>query len=74
MKLNLKNAFEEFSILNFTYEMNVNGKLLFLDVMVNMEDGALHANVYRKTLTLVIVLKPTVNEVKNIKTVLLYLI
>ena len=40
--------FEEFSILNLTYEINVNDKLSFLDVMVNMKDGSMNTNGFKK--------------------------
>ena len=35
----MKQTFESEYIFMFTYEMNVNGKLPILDVMVKMEDG-----------------------------------
>ena len=48
----MKYPFESESILQFKYEMNVNGKIPFLDVMVKMEDGVIKTNVYKKILTL----------------------
>ena len=46
--VNMKNNFESHSILKFTYEMNINGKLPFLDVLVEMNNGVIRTNVYRK--------------------------
>ena len=44
----LKQLFQNNSILNFTYEMNVNSKLPFLDVLVDTSDKKFHTTVYRK--------------------------
>ena len=37
--IKLREKFEENSILKFTYEMNINNKLSFLDVMLKNENG-----------------------------------
>ncbi|XP_069172805.1 uncharacterized protein [Procambarus clarkii] len=44
----LKEAFEQISVLSFTYEMENNGKLPFLDVTVTEKNGGFHAAVYTK--------------------------
>jgi len=45
----LKSALEETSILKFTYEMNVNNKIPFLDVMIEKSnDGKCTTSVLRK--------------------------
>ena len=37
------------SVLNFTYEISVNGKIPFLDVSVKSQHGHFVSDVYRKT-------------------------
>ncbi|XP_069187114.1 uncharacterized protein [Procambarus clarkii] len=44
----LKEAFEQNFVLNFTYEMENNGKLPFLDVTVTERNGGFHTAVYTK--------------------------
>nr|XP_045592898.1 uncharacterized protein LOC123754492 [Procambarus clarkii] len=46
--LQLKEAFEQNSVLNFTYEMESGGKLPFLDVAVMERNGSFHHAVYTK--------------------------
>ena len=45
----LKTYFEDHSVLTFTYEIEINKKLPFLDVLVERKDGELHTAVYRKS-------------------------
>ena len=45
---NLQQIFQENSVLNFTYEMNVNSKLPFLDVLVDATESEFRTKVYRK--------------------------
>lgn len=45
----LKNYFEENSVLHFTYEMEVNKRLPFLDVLLNRSPNGVDTNVFRKT-------------------------
>ncbi|XP_069188287.1 uncharacterized protein [Procambarus clarkii] len=44
----LKEAFEQISVLSFTYERENNGKLPFLDVTVMERSGSFHIAVYTK--------------------------
>ena len=44
----LKQLFQENSILNFTYEMSVRNKLPFLDVLVESGNDQFHTSVYHK--------------------------
>jgi len=44
----LKDLFQENSVLNFTYEIGINNKLPFLDVMVHSNEGEFHTTVYHK--------------------------
>ncbi|XP_069172597.1 uncharacterized protein [Procambarus clarkii] len=44
----LKEAFEQNSVLSFTYEMENNGKLPFLDVTFTERNGGFHTAVYTK--------------------------
>ena len=44
----LKNTFENNSVLKFTYELNVNQKLPFLDVLVDSSNSQFTTKVYRK--------------------------
>ncbi|XP_069179090.1 uncharacterized protein [Procambarus clarkii] len=44
----LKEAFEHNSVLSFTYEMENDGKLLFLDVTGTEKNGGFHTAVYAK--------------------------
>ena len=37
------------SVLSFTYEISVNGKIPFLDVNIKTQDGQFVSDVYRKT-------------------------
>ena len=37
------------SVLTFTYELSVNGKIPFLDVDIKWQDGQFVTDVYRKT-------------------------
>ena len=46
--IKLKELFERHSVLNFTYEMNVNQKLPFLDVLVDASDNCFKTTVYHK--------------------------
>ena len=46
--LQLKQLFTENSKLNFTYEMNTNNKLPFLDVLVNNTNNSFSSTVYHK--------------------------
>ena len=46
--INLKNAFENNSVLNFTYEMNINNKLPFLDILVDSSGNEFRTEVYHK--------------------------
>ena len=46
--INLKNLFEENSVLKFTYELNVNSKLPFLDVLVDSSNTRFRTQVYHK--------------------------
>ena len=46
--ISLKNALESNSVLNFTYEMNVNNKLPFLDIMVDSSGTDFRTEVYHK--------------------------
>ena len=46
--IKLKELFENNSVLNFTYELSVDKKLPFLDVMVTSKNGNFNTNVYRK--------------------------
>ena len=47
--INLKQKFEENSVLKFTYELNVNNKIPFLDVVVDTQNNLFKTTVYRKT-------------------------
>ena len=48
--LDLKNNFEKFSVLKFSIENNIDGKLPFLDVMVNNKNSStFKTNVFRKS-------------------------
>ena len=44
----LQNLFQENSVLQFTYEINVNNKLPFLDVLVDTTETKFRTKVYRK--------------------------
>ena len=44
----LKQLFEDNSVLNFTYELNINNKLPFLDVYVDATENQFKTKVYRK--------------------------
>jgi hypothetical protein len=44
----LKQSFEEKSVLKFTYEVEINKKLPFLDVILQRENNKLDTSVYRK--------------------------
>ena len=44
----LKRVFQENSVLNFTYELGVNGKLPFLDVQVDKSSTSFRTSVYHK--------------------------
>ena len=46
--INLKQTFQEQSVLNFTYEIGVNGKLPFLDVLINNNSSKFETSVYHK--------------------------
>ena len=46
--LNLKREYESNSALSFTYELNVNNKLPFLDVMVETTEDGFYTTVYHK--------------------------
>ena len=46
--IELKNEFERRSVLKFTYELNIDGKLPFLDVLVNTSNKEFHTTVHRK--------------------------
>ena len=46
--INLKSIFENNSVLKFTYELNVNQKLPFLDVLVDSSNSQFITKVYRK--------------------------
>ena len=46
--IHLMNLFKQNSVLNFTYEMSLDGKLPFLDVLVKTTDNKLHTSVYHK--------------------------
>ena len=41
-------AFENITVLKFTYEMNINNKLLFLNVILNNSGDIIRNKVYRK--------------------------
>ena len=45
---NLKKSFEENSVLRFTFEMNNNFKIPFLDILVDNSDNTFKTVVYRK--------------------------
>ena len=44
----LKQLFQDNSVLNFTYELNINSKLPFLDVLVDNSSNRFHTTVYHK--------------------------
>ena len=44
----LQKSFQKKSVLEFTYEMNVDGKLPFLDVLVDTSEKTFHTSVYQK--------------------------
>ena len=44
----LKQLFQSNSVLNFTYELNVDNKLPFLDVLVDTNNNEFHTSVYHK--------------------------
>ena len=44
----LKQLFQSNSALNFTYELNVNNKLPFLDILVDTNNNTFHTTVYHK--------------------------
>ena len=44
----LRDLFQENSVLKFTYEMNINNKLPFLDVLVQTSDSKFKTSVYHK--------------------------
>jgi len=46
--IKLKNCFQHNSVLTFTYELSVNKKLPFLDVMVQASSNKFHTTVYHK--------------------------
>lgn len=46
--IHLKEVFEKNSVLKFTYEMSMNKKLPFLDVMVTSDNGKFSTSVYHK--------------------------
>ena len=46
--INLQHIFQENSVLNFTYEIGVAGKLPFLDVEVNNKESKFETSVYHK--------------------------
>ena len=46
--LNIRHQFQANSVLKFTYELNNNNKLPFLDIMVNNSDNSFKTTVYRK--------------------------
>ena len=46
--IRLKELFENNSVLNFTYELNVNSKLPFLDILVTSTNQGFHTTVYKK--------------------------
>ena len=47
--LQLKQQLESSSVLNFTYETSVNGKMPFLDVNIKSDNGQFVSYVYRKS-------------------------
>ena len=44
----LKDLFQHNSVLNFTYELSVNNKIPFLDVLVKTDSNGFHTTVYHK--------------------------
>ena len=46
--MNLKTLLQSNSVLNFTFELNIDNKIPFLDVMVNSSDNVFHTTVYHK--------------------------
>ena len=44
----LKNEMENQSVLKFTYELSVNNKIPFLDILISNDNGILKTTVYRK--------------------------
>ena len=46
--IKLKETFQNNSVLKFTFELNINDKLPFLDVMVDTSDSTFHTTVYHK--------------------------
>ena len=46
--INLRNLFQSNSVLNFTYELNVNKKLPFLDILIDTSNNSFHTSVYHK--------------------------
>ena len=46
--INLKEQFQNNSVLNFTFEASINNKLPFLDVMVDSSNSKFHTTVYHK--------------------------
>ena len=46
--IDLQNCFQNNSVLQFTYELNVDNKLPFLDVLIDNNTGSIKTTVYRK--------------------------
>ena len=68
--LELKEIFENNSVLNFTYELNIQSKLPFLDVLVTNNQDNFSTEIYIKNpLTMVSALMLTLNVQKGTKPV-----
>ena len=70
----LRDLFQENSVLKFTYEMNINNKLPFLDVLVQTSESKFKTSVYHKPSDQGTCLNETVNVPINTKTVLYIII